>query len=261
MEITIYALAVLGGVIAGFINTLAGSGSLITLPILIFLGLPANVANGTNRLGVVFQTIVAVVTLKRKGAMEGVGSYWLIIPSVIGAVPGAMLAADMTDQTLRYTIGGVMLLMLIPVMMNADKWLREQSVEGGASRKWYVILTFVLIGAYGGFIQAGVGIFLLAGMVLLAQLTMTHANALKNLVVLCFSVPALMVFLYNDQVDWKLGLLMASGQMLGGWTAARFAMDVKGANVWIRRLLVVMIIAATLQLFGIPDMVKLIFSA
>jgi uncharacterized membrane protein YfcA len=251
MDIYIYALAILGGLAAGFINTLAGSGSLITLPILIFLGLPANVANGTNRLGVVFQTLVAVITLKNKGAIEGAGNYWLIVPAVLGAIPGAMLAADMTDQALRYTIGGVMLLMFIPVMMNASKWLRQHSGDGAASRRWYVILIFALIGAYGGFIQAGVGIFLLAGMVLLAQLTMAHANALKNLIVLCFSIPALVVFIYNGQVDWKIGVLLASGQMLGGWLAARYAMDHPQANIWVRRLLLVMIAASAVELFGL----------
>lgn len=250
MEFYFYILAILGGIAAGFINTLAGSGSLITLPILIFLGLPAPVANGTNRLGVVFQTIVSVITLKKKGALEGAENYWLIVPAIIGAIPGAMLAADMSDQTLRYTIGGVMLLMLIPVMMNASQWLREKSGDEKASRKWYVILAFMLIGAYGGFIQAGVGIFLLAGMVLLAQLTMARANALKNLIVLCFSIPALIVFFYNDQVDWKIGALLASGQMLGGWLAAKYAMDHPQANVWVRRLLILMIAASAFELFG-----------
>lgn len=254
METYVYALAILGGVAAGFINTLAGSGSLITLPILIFLGLPANIANGTNRLGVVFQTLVAVITLRKRGAIEGSENYWLIFPAIVGAVPGAMLAADMTDQDLRYIIGGVMMVMLIPVLTNASKWLREHSGDGSASRKWYVILSFILIGAYGGFIQAGVGIFLLAGMVLLAQLTMAHANALKNLIVLCFSVPALLVFLYNGQVDWEVGALLASGQMLGGWLAARFAMDHSHANVWVRRLLVLMIIASAFELFGLRQM-------
>ena len=256
MELHIYILAIMGGLAAGFINTLAGSGSLITLPILIFLGLPANVANGTNRLGVVFQTIVSVITLKKKGAIQGTGNYWLIIPAIIGAIPGAMLAADMTDQTLRYTIGGVMLLMLIPVLMHADKWLKAQSSEGNTGKKWYLIIAFVLIGAYGGFIQAGVGIFLLAGLVLLAQQTMAHANALKNLIVLCFSVPALIVFLYNDQVDWKIGAILASGQMLGGWLAAHFAMDHPNANVWVRRLLIVMIVVSSIELLGLRELIS-----
>ncbi|MBL4658042.1 MAG: sulfite exporter TauE/SafE family protein, partial [Flavobacteriales bacterium] len=171
----------------------------------------------------------------------------------VGAIPGAMLAADMTDQTLRYTIGGVMLLMLIPVLTNASKWLRDKSGDGSACRKWYVVLAFTFIGAYGGFIQAGVGIFLLAGMVLLAQLTMAHANALKNLIVLCFSIPALIVFVYNDQVDWKIGALLASGQMLGGWIAARFAMEHSQANVWVRRLLILMIIASAFELLGLRE--------
>ncbi|HIO71795.1 MAG TPA: sulfite exporter TauE/SafE family protein, partial [Flavobacteriales bacterium] len=184
MDDYIYILAILGGFLAGVINTLAGSGSLITLPILIFLGLPAYVANGTNRLGVVLQTIVSVFTLYKRGNLELKGSVWLIVPAILGAIPGAYIAVDLSDQVLKNIIGAVMIIMLIPLIMNADKWLRESSEEGGRHKRWHVVATFVLIGAYGGFLQAGVGIMLLSGMVLLAGFTIRRANGLKNLIVL-----------------------------------------------------------------------------
>jgi len=113
-----------------------------------------------------------------------------------------------------------------------------------------------LIGAYGGFLQAGVGIMLLSGMVLLAGFTIRRANGLKNLIVLCFSIPALAVFLINDQVNWELGLLLGSGQMLGGWVAARFAMENEATAVWVRRLLILMIILSAVELFNIRAMLS-----
>jgi hypothetical protein len=256
MDDYIYILAILGGFLAGVINTLAGSGSLITLPILIFLGLPANVANGTNRLGVVLQTIVSVFTLYKRGNLELKGSNWLIVPAILGAIPGAYIAVDLSDHVLKNIIGAVMIIMLIPLIMNADKWLRESSEEGGRHKRWHVIATFVLIGAYGGFLQAGVGIMLLSGMVLLAGFTIRRANGLKNLIVLCFSIPALAVFLINDQVNWELGLLLGSGQMLGGWVAARFAMENEATAVWVRRLLILMIILSAVELFNIRAMLS-----
>jgi len=257
MEWYIYVLSIIGGFLAGFINTLAGSGSLITLPILIFLGLPANIANGTNRLGVVLQTAVAVITLKKKGAIKLSGSQWLIIPAMIGAVPGAYIAIDLTDQVLKNVIGIIMLIMLIPIFLNSNKWLRESAGGGESYKKISVIFVFFLIGAYGGFIQAGVGIFLLSGLVLLANFTLNHSNALKNLIVFCFSIPALFVFLANGQVNWELGLLLASGQMLGSWIAVRFVIDYKHANVWVRRLLIVMIAASAAHLFGLTAIMGL----
>jgi len=256
MDDYIYILAILGGFLAGVINTLAGSGSLITLPILIFLGLPAYVANGTNRLGVVLQTIVSVFTLYKRGNLELKGSVWLIVPAILGAIPGAYIAVDLSDHVLKNIIGAVMIIMLIPLIMNADKWLRESSEEGGRHKRWHVIATFVLIGAYGGFLQAGVGIMLLSGMVLLAGFTIRRANGLKNLIVLCFSIPALAVFLINDQVNWELGLLLGSGQMLGGWVAARFAMENEATAVWVRRLLILMIILSAVELFNIRAMLS-----
>ncbi len=256
MDDYIYILAILGGFLAGVINTLAGSGSLITLPILIFLGLPAYVANGTNRLGVVLQTIVSVFTLYKRGNLELKGSVWLIVPAILGAIPGAYIAVDLSDQVLKNIIGAVMIIMLIPLIMNADKWLRESSEEGGRHKRWHVVATFVLIGAYGGFLQAGVGIMLLSGMVLLAGFTIRRANGLKNLIVLCFSIPALGVFLINDQVNWELGLLLGSGQMLGGWVAARFAMENEATAVWVRRLLILMIILSAVELFNIRAMLS-----
>src|SRR5215213_1564020 len=95
----------LTGFAAGFINTLAGSGSLLTLPILILLGLPANVANGTNRVGVLMQNVVAVATFRQSGALPLAGSWKLIVPSVVGSVIGAALAVDLDEMLLRQTIG------------------------------------------------------------------------------------------------------------------------------------------------------------
>ena len=102
MEWYVWVLTILGGFAAGFINTLAGSGSLITLPILIFLGLPANVANGTNRVGALLQTVVSVITFKRRGNFDLKGSQWLIFPAVLGSIPGALIAVDLNDDPLCF---------------------------------------------------------------------------------------------------------------------------------------------------------------
>ena len=93
---TVYLLAILGGILAGIINTLAGSGSAVTLPILVMLGLPANVANATNRVGVTIQNIVGITTFQRKGKLQLEGGLWYVIPALPGAVIGAMIAAELT---------------------------------------------------------------------------------------------------------------------------------------------------------------------
>jgi len=255
LEWYIYVLAILGGFAAGFINTLAGSGSLITLPILIFLGLPATVANGTNRLGVLLQSFVGTATLKQRGKLSLEGSQWLIIPSVIGAILGAVVAVDVSEQTMRYIIGAVMVVMLIPIVFNSDKWLRETSEPDQNHKNILSLAAFFVIGIYGGFLQGGVGILLLTSMVLISKLSINHANTFKNLIVFCFTIPAFIIFIMNDQVDWFLGVVLAIGQVFGAWIAARFATDHPAANSWIRRLLIVVIVVSVVELFELRQLI------
>ena len=250
----IYLLAIAAGTLAGIINTLAGSGSLVTLPMLIFLGLPANVANGTNRVGVIVQNIVGIGTFRRKGALDTVGSVWYTVPAMLGAIVGAMIAVDLNEEAMNRAIGIVMIVMLVVIIVDPKRWLREQSeVQPGRPSIWLLAL-FFLIGIYGGFIQAGVGIFLLAALVMGVGYNLTHANAVKLVIVLALSLAAIVVFIVNDQVAWWLGALMAIGQSLGAWLAARFAVGNPNANIWVRRLLITVIVLSILKLFGAFDL-------
>ncbi|HLF09735.1 MAG TPA: sulfite exporter TauE/SafE family protein [Gammaproteobacteria bacterium] len=235
------------GFLAGFINTLAGSGSLITLPILILLGLPANVANGTNRVGVLLQNIVAVATFRKRGALETAGSWKLIVPTVLGSVLGAELAVDLDEALLRKTIGALMLVMLVVVSVQPGRWLAAHAA-GKPGNIWIQAPLFFAIGIYGGFIQAGVGILLLAGLVLGAGLTLVGANALKNLIVLIFTTAALIVFVVNGQVHWGLGLLLALGQGAGAWVAARLAIA-RGAK-FVHWVLIAILVLSAIALLG-----------
>lgn len=258
----VYVLAILAGTLAGIINTLAGSGSLVTLPMLIFLGLPANVANGTNRVGVIVQNIVGIATYQRAGALDVGGSLWYTVAAVLGSLVGARIAVDLNEELMNLAIGAVLIIMLIVILANPKRWLREKS-EVRAGRPGVLMLAlFFAIGIYGGFIQAGVGIFLLAGLVLGVGYTLTQANAIKLVIVLALSVAAIVVFVANGQVDWWLGGLMAVGQSLGAWLAARFAVNYPNSQVWVRRLLILVIVLSILKLFGLFDLLSaLVFGA
>jgi uncharacterized membrane protein YfcA len=235
------------GFVAGFINTLAGSGSLLTLPILILLGLPANVANGTNRVGVLLQNIVAVTTFRRRGALPLQGSWKLIVPSVVGAIVGAELAVDLDEELLRQTIGALLLVLLVVMVLNPERWIAEHAVP--RDPRWFVeVPLFFAIGVYGGFIQVSVGLFLLAGLVVGAGYNLVGANAMKNLIVLVFTAAALVVFVINDQVQWTLGLLLGAGQAAGAWVAAHFAVR-RGAG-FVRWTVIVIVVLSALALFA-----------
>ncbi len=232
-QIGLYILVVIAGILAGVINTLAGSGSLITLPALIFLGLPANVANGTNRVGVVLQNVVAGASFKRSGSLDLRGALLLSIPSVIGSIIGAQVAVNLDERMMRQVIGAVMILMLAVMVLRPERWLQGklQNLPKTGFNITQAISMFV-IGMYGGFIQAGVGIFLLAALVLSIGYDLVRANAVKVVTILVFTLSSLFVFANNAQVDWVAGLVLGIGNMIGAAWAARMAAT-KGA-AWVR---------------------------
>jgi uncharacterized membrane protein YfcA len=251
----IYPLAILAGIVAGIINTLAGSGSLVTLPMLIALGLPSNVANATNRVGVTFQNIVGITTFYRSGKFDMAGTWWLALPALPGALVGAWLASVLGKQETDIVIGAVMVIMLIVILFDAEKWLRQQSQVRPGRPSPLTLLFFFGVGVYGAFIQAGVGVFILAAMVLGTGYSLIHANAVKLVLVLIITVVALAIFVSQGLVNWSMGLLMAVGQSIGAWLAVRFATQYKDANIWVRRLLIAVIVISIVQFFGIWDFV------
>ena len=244
-------LALPAGFLAGVINTLAGSGSLVTLPLLVFLGLPAGVANGTNRIGVLLQSVVGAWEFRRGGATLPRNVWLPIAAAVAGSVVGAAIAVDLDQVLLERSIAVLMVVMLGVVLVRPNRWLRERPERTASRPAWLVAPLFFVIGLYGGFIQAGVGVLLLAAMVLGLGYDLVTANYVKLVVVLIYTVPAIGVFLANDQVDWMLGLLLAAGQAAGAWVAARFATTNERANIWVRRLLIAVVVVGILQFSGV----------
>lgn len=244
-----YPLLVLAGFAAGIVNTLAGNGSVFTLSTLIFLGLPADVANGTNRVGTALQSITAVSVFRSHDKNLFQYSLPYLLPSFLGALLGAWVVADLPEQVLRWVMGSIMLGLLAMILTNPKKGLKEG--EHPPAKKWVQVVTLFAVGFYGGFIQAGIGILLLVALVNLAAHSMVKSNAIKLVVVLAYSIPVLGIFIWHGQVDWGKGLWLALGQVAGSFLAARFAVKNTQANQWIRRLLIVMILLAVAKLFGL----------
>jgi uncharacterized membrane protein YfcA len=248
MEWYLYPAVIAAGFACGFINTLAGSGSLITLPLLIFLGLPANVANGTNRVAILLQNVVGVSSFRQQKVLDWRRGMMLAIPAIIGAVIGAQIAVNLDEEVMRRVIGALMAVMLIVLLVRPKRWLagRPERLDGHPG--WIQLLIFFAIGIYGGFIQAGVGIFLLAGLVLISGYDLVRANAVKVLIILFFTAFALIIFILNDQVRWFVGLILAIGNMLGAWVASRMAVK-RGAG-FVRWLLIAVVAVSAVLLLG-----------
>lgn len=247
-----YLLLTGAGFLAGVINTLAGSGSLITLPVLIFLGLPATVANGTNRIGVILQNIVAGLSFNRSRVLDLRGALALSVPAIFGSLLGASIAVSLNEGLMQRVIGAVMVLMLFVMLLRPERWLQGTVVSLEKTvNLWQAAVLFV-IGVYGGFIQAGVGIFLLAALVLSVGYDLVRANAVKIIIILVFTLSSLLIFANNNQVDWAAGLLLGLGNMAGAWVAARMAVA-RGA-AWVRWVVIATVAFSAAYLLGLFEM-------
>lgn len=243
-------LALIGtGLAAGFINTTAGGGSMLTLPLLMFIGLPANVANGTNRIAILLQNVIGVNTFRKKKVLDLSTDYRLAIPAIAGSIIGALFAVEMNVELLKKVIAGLMVVLLIVVVLKPDVWVKERAGQTNAKPTMMQLVIFFFIGLYGGFIQMGVGFFLLAGLVLGCGHDLVRANAIKVFIVLIYTVFSLGIFIYHKQVNITAGLILAAGNMLGAWLGVHFQM--KGGAKYVRYVLILAMVIVILNLFGV----------
>jgi len=243
-------LILVAGVVAGAINTIAGGGSLLTLPALIFLGLPATVANGTNRVGVLVGSVTAVAGFHSEDVLDWRRAGTLMVPTCLGAIVGAWLSTDLSDRHFQIVIGVAMLVAVTAVLLSPKKWLAQKEPDKAAPRqRWIEVVTFITIGFYGGFVQAGVGIFLLSGLVLVSNQDLVRANAIKMLLVLSYTILALIIFIWHDLVAWVPAIALAAGNAGGGWLGSK--LTASWGPPLVKWVLVAVVIVSVSRLFGL----------
>jgi len=236
------------GVFAGFINVVAGGGSLLTMPLMIFLGLPDAAANGTARVAILVQNISAFARYRRAGRVDTALAMKLCVPAIVGAIGGAALAAFIGDAGFRALLSWVMLGCALLVIFNPAMGRTESEAAQprlDPARLWPVLL---LIGFYGGLVQAGVGYLILFGFTYVLRLGLVEANIMKVVVVAAYTPLALVVFISQGMVEWVPGLCLAAGQAAGAWIGAAAAME-RGAQL-IRGILAVVVAASAAKLMG-----------
>jgi len=252
-------IAVVGSAFAGAINTLAGNGSAITLTILTeLIGLPGNLANGTNRVGIFSQTTSGAYAFYRHGRLDLARSAGAILFTSLGAVGGMVTALLVSNEQFMGVFRVFMVVMLFVILVKPGRWLRETDVDKRLN-PWIAVPLFLAIGFYGGFIQMGMGVLFLAIMVLGARYSLTDANAVKLFVVGLYTALAVALFQWRGLIDWPVGLTMAVGQITGGYLTARVAAQHPKANLWAHRLLVVVVLLAIAKLFGLTEWVLGLF--
>jgi uncharacterized protein len=256
MSLAEIIILIVAGIFVGFINTLSGGGSVISLSLLLLLGLPAGIANGTNRISIFFQTFSSVGSFTKQKMFTNLRPVWLGIPATIGAVTGAWVAVDVNEKVIEIAMAVAMVIMTFFLFYKPDKWLKENPAMLNRPLNWWQMVIFFVVGFYGGFIQVGVGYFLLMSLVLGVGYDLVKANAVKNLIVFFYAIFALLVFVINGQVNYLYGLVLSAGSVIGALIASYLAVK-KGAG-FIRGVIVFSVILTILQVTGIVNFSELL---
>ena len=237
-------LLVAGGLAAGVVNTLAGGGSLLTVPLLVLAGVPGNVANGSNRIGILASNASATAAFRRLGVSGLSRTLPVLVPVAVGSLVGALLVARLADETFERAFG----VLMVPLLLLS---LRPPVSKSAERRVWsgpFTVLVFLAIGLYGGAFQAGIGLLL---MVALSRsgMDLVVANSVKVVVIMVVTVTALPLFIVGGRVAWGPAMVLAAGFAVGGALGARLTVT-RGASL-IRPVMVAAVLALAGRLLGL----------
>lgn len=222
-----FSLLVAAGFLAGFINTIAGGGSMLTLPAFMIFGLPADVANGTNRVGILLQSIAGARSFHKKGKLAPATIVPTLIPTLVGALFGSLLASYLPVTWLKPALLTTMLGMAVLMLVKPSVVAPPPGTPAFALRERpLAAIGLFVAGFYGGFVQAGVGFIIIAAVAGGLRYDLVRTNALKMAITAALTVIALAVFIVRGQVLWIPGLVMALGTVAGAMASVQFAINV-----------------------------------
>lgn len=230
MEIWQYIFLGLTGLVSGFLNIMAGGGSLLTVPIMVFLGIPGPIANGTNRLAILAQNITAVVTFFKKGYSNFRLSLTLSLCAVPGAIGGAFIGTRLEGLWFNRTLAIIMFVVMLIMAFDKKKKANDEESRSQPENVIAGHILMVLVGAYGGFIQVGVGFLLMAVLHNVMGLNLVLVNMHKVFIVLTYTIAALIVFASQVEIMWLLGLILAISYSIGAWLGVHVTIK-KGERV------------------------------
>jgi uncharacterized membrane protein YfcA len=241
-----YPVIIAVGFAAAFLNTVGGGGSLFSVPILTFIGLPITTANATSRVAILFQNIFAVGGFKSKGVeLPWPYALYLGVASLGGGIVGSLVASKVPDYIFQKIFVGVMLLSVVLILYDPFKSKGEENFSPRA--QWTGAILFFFIGIYGGFVQAGIGFIVIAVLSLVNNLSLVKSNYVKVFAAIVYTGVSVLIFAWQDKIDWSTGLILAVGHAWGGWVASRWS--VKAGEVWIKRVMIVSVLGMAIKLW------------
>lgn len=241
-----FVLLVAAGFVSGFANTLASSGSAVTLPALMLFGFPPHVANATNRVALVIGAITRLIVFQKAHAVDWAHGIFFLLPAMAGALAGAWLSEQFSNLLLTEVIIGATLLALILVLTGAKQFIRPKK-NANIRVGWVQLFLIFLVGGWAGFIVLDSGTYLLMVLVLSAGYDLVKANPVKALLTFGASVTSACLFYSYGDVDWLVGIVLSIGSIAGSWLGAKIALQDRSRR-WIYALLVAIISAELIRL-------------
>jgi uncharacterized membrane protein YfcA len=232
------------GAAAGFINIMAGGGSVLTIGIMILLGIEPIVANGTNRIGVITGTLAGAATYKSEKFTDIKTSFLLGIWAIPGAIAGSLFSVHISNQLFQKILSSVMIFILITLLLPQKKI--GQTTER-LKKSNLIYPAMLLIGFYGGFIQIGVGFILMAAFRHLMQYDLLRVNMHKTFVVLIYTLPVLIIFGMSGKINWFYAIAISVGNAAGSYFSVKLALK-KGEKV-VKIVLIIAILLMAIKFF------------
>lgn len=238
-------LLMLTALLAGFIDSIAGGGGLLVLPVLLSIGIPPAQALATNKLQGTFGTLSATLTFLQKGKLSLRGMWPAVLMTAVGAAIGAWLAqiinADLLNQLIPILLIAIVLYYIFSPKIAADTESDEIITNNAFS-----VTAAPSIGFYDGFFGPGAGAFYTTSYVILRGYNLLTATAHTKVLNFTSNLVSLVVFILGGQVLWKIGLLMGITQLMGAYLGSRLVIH-KGAGL-VRPMLIIMSLIITIKL-------------
>ena len=222
---------------------------MLTLPTMILMGLPATVANGTNRVGLVIQNIGAIESFRRHGLVQKQWITQAALPAIPGALLGAWVGVTIGDDSFQRLLSVAILAVALWTILgpgSKPQTGEELDVSVFPGGRAGMSIAFFAAGFYGGLVQVGFAFIVLA-IVSTAAMDLVRGNALKILVSLLFNSPALVIYALNGMVEWTIGAALGAGYLCGGLVGVR--LNVLKGQTWIRRVVTIAIVVLAIRLF------------
>ncbi|MCB0702442.1 MAG: sulfite exporter TauE/SafE family protein [Candidatus Kapaibacterium sp.] len=243
-QLTDYLLLFLFGNFAGFINVVAGGGSTLTLPFLILMGLDTSVANGTNRIGILTQTMAASLSFRKSKFKDTNLSIKLALLTVPGAILGAIYSTQINEESFQLIVVGVMIFVAVSLFVPKSK--TKEYVDTIKKLPLISYPLMLLLGFYAGFIQVGIGFLIMAILGAVLRLNIKRVNMHKVFIVFINTIPTLIIFILTDNVDWVTGIILSIGASLGAWWSAKLSL--KMDEKFVKLILFIAIVAMAIKL-------------